>query len=73
MLPGSIYVKVAISLAYAFTLAWRFNKELVFFTKCFNHTTVVFFFYCIVTTEEDHRRVVEMFGEKEKFFVEPPG
>ena len=31
-----------LSLAYALTLAWRFNKELVFFTKRFNHTTVVF-------------------------------
>jgi len=30
-------------------------------------------FYCIVTTEEDHRSVVETFGEKDKFFVEPPG
>jgi len=29
-------------------------------------------FYCIVTTE-DHHSVVEMFGEKDKFFVEPPG
>jgi len=28
-----------LSLAYAVTLAWRFNKELVFFTKRFNHTT----------------------------------
>jgi len=30
-------------------------------------------FYCSVTTEEDHRSVVEAFGEKDKFFVEPPG
>jgi len=30
-------------------------------------------FYCIVTTEEDHRSVVDTFGEKNKFFVEPPG
>ena len=32
---------MTLSLAYAFTLAWRFNKEL--FTKRFNHTVVVFF------------------------------
>ena len=36
-------LSATLSLAYAFTLAWRFNKELVFFTKRFNHTTVVFF------------------------------
>jgi len=29
--------------------------------------------YCIVTTEEDHCSVVETFGGKDKFFVEPPG
>ena len=58
--------QVTLSLAYAFTLAWRFNKELVFFHQMFQpqFKVSVDVFYCIVTTKEDHRSVVETFGEK---------
>ena len=62
-----------LSLAYAFTLACRFNKELVFFHQtfqphCCTYKVSVDVFYCIVTIEEEHRSVVEMFGEKRQVF-----
>jgi len=53
---------------------WRcVDREVCGCVICVPIKCLLMCFYCIVTTEDDHRSVVETFGEKDKFFVEPPG